>query len=349
MIDLDDQKNLARLDPEGMLAALEDFPEQCHAALGLEPSPPADIGGIERIVTTGMGGSGIVGDLLGRLLKLPVTSNRGYRLPPVDARSLVIGISYSGDTEETLSSIKIALERGARLLLISSDGELERLAKGHGVPFIKIPGGLQPRAALGYLLVPVLKLLSGAGLFSEGELLRLPEFLQGMKTRWGRTVPLGDNRAKRLAQGLYGKIPLIYGVEGTTDAVALRWKTEVNENGKQLAFWNTFSELNHNEIVGFERADLLPNMRVILLRSELDHRRNQVRLEIMKELLDRRGVGYEEVQAAGEGRLAQLFSLVHLGDFVSVYLALLGGIDPTPIKPIEKFKERLRRWSSTGG
>jgi len=347
MINLDDREALARLDPGGMLAILEDFSEQCRAALELEPSIPVDLSGPERMITTGMGGSAIVGDLLERLIELPVTANRGYRLPPLDERSLVIGISYSGNTEETLSTVELALKRGIRLLLVSSDGELEQLAYEHNVPLIKVPGGLQPRAALGYLLLPLLRLLSLAGLFSEGELLRLPDFLNKIGARWGRAIPLEDNWAKRLAQGLYGKIPLIYGVEGTTDVAALRWKTEINENGKQPAFWNYFPELNHNEIVGFERADLLPNMRVILLRSALDQQRNRARLEITKLSLKERGIEYEEAWAAGEGRLEQLLSLIHLGDFVSVYLALLNGVDPTPIRPIAELKEQLRRWGST--
>jgi glucose/mannose-6-phosphate isomerase len=349
MIDLDDREALERLDPGGMLIAVEGFPEQCRAALELAPSTPLDLKGIERIIAAGMGGSGIVGGLLGRLIGLPVSANRGYGLPPVDGQSLVIGISYSGDTEETLSSVKVALERGARLLLISSDGELERLAEEHGLPLIKVPGGLQPRAALGYLLLPILRVLSEAGLFSEEELLRLPDLLQEIGAHWGCAVPLRDNLAKELARRLHGGVPLIYGVEGTTDVAALRWKTQINENSKQPAFWNVIPELCHNEIVGFERADLLSNVRVILLRSDLDYQRNLTRLEIMKLFFKGRGVEYEEARAAGEGRLAQLLSLIYLGDFVSVYLALLNGVDPTLVRPIAEFKERLRRWSSTEG
>ncbi|MFQ6118001.1 MAG: SIS domain-containing protein, partial [Candidatus Bipolaricaulia bacterium] len=196
---------------------------------------------------------------------------------------------------------------------------------------------------------PILKVFAAAELYPEGELRHLPEFLQKIGSRWRRTAPLADNPAKGLARWLYGQVPLIYGVGGTTDVAALRWKTQTHENAKQLGFWNMIPELCHNEIVGFERADLLSNMRVILLRSASDHPRNRARLEILRPFLKERGVEYEEVWAAGEERLAQLLSLIHLGDFVSAYLALLNGVDPTPVRPIAEFKERLRQWSSTEG
>jgi len=344
MTDLDCREALSRLDPQGMLSAVEGFPEQCREALELVPSPPLDLEGIEGIIATGMGGSGIVGDLLGRLIELSVTVNRSYGLPSVNERSLVIGLSYSGDTEETLSSVKLALEGGARLLLVSSGGKLRRLARERDIPFIEVPSGLQPRAALGYLLLPLLRALAEAGLFPEEELCRLPDFLQELGARWGSTVPLDDNPAKRLAQWLHGAIPLIYGVEGGTDVAALRWKAQLNENSKQPAFWNAVPELCHNEIVALERAS---GFKVILLRSALEHPRNRARLEILQSLLEKHGVEWEEAWAVGAGRLAQLLSLIHLGDFISVYLALLNGVDPTPVRPIAELKERMRQWSST--
>ncbi|MFQ6090593.1 MAG: bifunctional phosphoglucose/phosphomannose isomerase, partial [Candidatus Bipolaricaulia bacterium] len=255
----------------------------------------------------------------------------------------VVGLSYSGDTEETLSSLGMALGQGARVLCISSGGELERLAAREALPFVKVPAGLQPRAALGYLLLPILKVLSRIGLL-EQELDHLPEALRRAAAGWGPEVPVEANRAKRLAGWLYRKIPVIYGVEGTTAAVALRWKTQINENGKQPAFWNSVPELCHNEIVALERADLLPHMRVVLLRSPLDHQQNQRRIEIMQELLEERGIDHEEVSVEADGKLLQLLSLVYLGDLVSVYLALQGGVDPTPVKLIVDFKERLRQF-----
>lgn len=344
MLDLDDPKSFAGLDKHGNLAVLEAFPDQCEHALRLgdEVPLPPELGRVRLIVTTGMGGSGITGDLLARLIELPTIAYRGYGLPQVGRETLVIGISYSGDTEEALSSVKLAMERGTRLVCVSSGGALERLALEHSLPFIKVPGGLQPRAAVGYLLLPCLRLLCRLGLSGlEEELANLPPTLEALKDQWAAAVPLKANRAKQLAQGLYKKIPLIYGVEGTTDATALRWKTNINEDSKQPAFWNSFPELCHNEIVALEGAELLPQMKVVLLRSEYDHPRNRQRIGILEDLLAERRIGYEEVLAEGRGKLAQLLGLVYLGDFVSFYLAMLNGVDPTPVRLIEEFKSRL--------
>jgi glucose/mannose-6-phosphate isomerase len=344
MIDLDDREALASLDEQGKLALLEGFPDQCAEALrlGEEMALPGGLREVERIVTTGMGGSGIAGDLLARLVELPVTAHRGYGLPRVDRETLVIGISYSGDTEETLSSVSLAIQQGAKLVCVSSGGELTRLARERKLPLIRVPGGLQPRAAVGYLLLPLVGLLSRAGLSKLGEeLSALPGALAALRSNWAGAVPLERNRAKQLAQGLYSKIPLIYGVEGTTDVAALRWKTEINEDSKQPAFWNAVPELCHNEVVALERAELLPQAKVILLRSEHDHPRNTRRIEILAGLLAERGIEHEEVRAEGKGKLAQLLGLVYLGDFVSFYLAMLNGVDPTPVELIAEFKRRL--------
>lgn len=345
---LDDLSFLARLDQGGLLVALEGFPEQCARAIEIEEEPPLSAS-FERLIVTGMGGSGIAGELLASSiafdLSVPVSAYHGYSLPAVGPEALVIAISYSGETEETLSAVEKALEAKARVVCLASGGELERLARERKLPFIKAPSGLQPRAALGYLLLPVLGLLDRLGCCQlRGELARLPEALTELRKRWRASSPEAGNRAKQLARGLYRKIPLVYGVEGATSAVALRWKTQINENSKQPAFWNVVPELCHNEIVGFEGAELLPNMKVIFLRSGLDHPRNLVRIDLLKELLAARGVEQEEVFAEGEGRLAQLFSLIYLGDFVSFYLAMLNGVDPSQVASISELKRRLGRW-----
>jgi len=350
--ELDDLSFLARLDRGGLLLALEGFPEQCAHALELEEEPPlspSQGSGFERLIIVGMGGSGIAGELLASSLAadlpMPVSVHHGYDLPAIGPEALVIALSYSGDTEETLSAVRQALQAQARVVCLSSGGELERLSREHNLPFIKVPSGLQPRAALGYLLLPVLSLLDRLGYCRlRAELQGLPQALRGLRERWRADSPEEGNRAKQLARWLYRKIPLIYGVEGTTAAVALRWKTQINENCKQPAFWNAVPELCHNEIVGFEGAGLLPNARVLFLRSSFDHPRNRARIEILKELLAARGVEQEEVFAEGEGRLAQLFSLIYLGDFVSFYLAMLNGVDPSPVALIAELKRRLGHW-----
>jgi glucose/mannose-6-phosphate isomerase len=352
MFNLDDLESLAELDRGGMRSVLEEFPDQCRRALELGERVllPHGFERVERIVTTGMGGSGIAGDLLARLIELPVIAHRGYGLPHVDEETLVIAVSYSGNTEETLSSLDLAVQQGAKLLCVSIGGELERLTLEYNLPFIKVPGGLQPRAALGYLLLPLLKLLCRLGLSElEDELVALPQALGIFKERWAAEVPLKANRAKQLARRLYRRVPLIYGVEGTTDVVAFRWKTGINENSKQPAFWNSVPELCHNEIVALERAELLPHMKIVLLQSGYDHARNRRRIEILEKLFTERLIEHEEIRAEGEGKLTQLLSLVYLGDFVSFYLAMLNNVDPTPVELIAEFKRRLGQQAWAGG
>lgn len=355
MIDLDDWQVLEHRDPKGMLKVLEGFPEQCERALelGREFPLPPELAEFERLAIVGMGGSGIVGDLLRRLLPLPVTVHRGYEAVATASsleKTLIIGVSYSGNTEETLSALErlqglAGKEAKVNVICLSSGGQLERLAEGRGWPFLKIPGGIQPRAALGYLLLPILGLLARLGRFPEGEFEGLIPALQRLSEELSPGRPTGENRAKQLARWLFGGVPLIWGVEGTTDVAAFRWKTQLNENGKQPAFWNVLPELCHNEIESLWKRELLLEQRVVFLASAHDHPRNRLRRQLMKELLEERGIPSIEVAPpapAGGGKLAELLGLIYLGDFVSVYLGLLNGVDPTPVELIEEFKRRLK-------
>lgn len=346
MIDLDDMNAIKEYDKGNMLGALESFPKQCREALkiGEEFEVPEDFTNFDKIIATGMGGSGIVGDLLRRFLKFPTFVSRGYNVPQfVDEKTLLVAISYGGNTEETISSLENGLKRTEKVLCISSDGQLKARAEEEELPFIKIPSGFQPRAALGYLLLPILKVLSRTGRFQDGdELGGLIEALKESSEELGQGRPTKQNQAKQIARGLFGKIPLIYGVEGNTDVVARRWKTQFNENSKQHAFWNSIPEMDHNEIVGFEKAELMPNCKVILLRNDYDTDRNRSRLEIMGTILKRKGVETEEVWATGESELSQILSQIYLGDFVSFYLAILNKEDPTLIRLIKDIKELLK-------
>jgi len=332
------------LDSAGMLAVLGRFPDQCREGLALGEGVAAErLAGFSRIVTVGMGGSGIAGSLLAAFLPVDVVSVRGYALPPwVGEESLVVALSYSGDTEETLSAFSEALPRTRRLLAVSSGGALGALCAVRGISWIKIPSGYQPRAALGYLLFPLLGLFQRLGLISGltkvfPELDRLAQDLAPNNE---------ENEAQRLARTLHGRVPLVYGA-GPTAPVALRWKTQVNENAKQPAFWAELPELCHNEVVGWDLSErVLPQATTVFLRTEHDHPRVQARIEILQSLLSARGLPWMEVHGRGEGVLAQTFSLLCLGDWVSVYLALLNGVDPTPVAIIRELKDRLGTWSS---
>ena len=340
-----DWEKLRELDRDGMLDVIEKFPEQCREALerGREAELPRKLSGFRRILVCGMGGSGITGDLLGLALpEMEVITARDYRVPPyIGEETLLVAVSYSGNTEETLSAFLDGLKRTGRAMGISSGGRLQELCRERGVPWIGIPKGFQPRAALGHLLFTLLGALEGLGLRAEG----LDEAL-GVISWMSRELSPGNtpNRAQGIAEKLHGKIPVIYGASGLTAPLAFRWRTQINENAKQPAFSAELPELCHNEIVGYELSwRKFPKLTRVFLRTSHDHPRVGLRVEILRDVLRRRGLPFLEVSGEGEGRLAQLLSLLYLGDWVSVYLALLNGVDPTPVRPIAELKERLSR------
>ncbi|MGC9530032.1 MAG: bifunctional phosphoglucose/phosphomannose isomerase [Candidatus Bipolaricaulaceae bacterium] len=338
-------------DRSGMVRVVQEFPGQCRQALtaGEAVQLPEELAGFSRIVCVGMGGSGITGDLLARLLPVEVIACRSYRLPRhVGQESLLVGVSYSGNTEETLTAFADGLARTSRAVGISSGGRLAELCRRRRIPWIQIPAGFQPRAALGHLLFTLVGALGklGADPVNPAKALAV---LAAQARELGPERP--DNPALALAQELHGRVPLIYGAAGRTAPVALRWKTQVNENAKQPAFWAELPEACHNEIVGYELTGrIFPQASVLFLRTAHDHPRIGDRVEVLKEVLERRELPYHEVWGRGEGEVAQLFSLLYLGDWVSLYLALLNRTDPTPVRPIEELKERLAQlpWEGQG-
>lgn len=338
-------------DPGEMLTALWNLPEQCEEALaiGRKVKLPAGYNSVSNIVVTGLGGSAIGGDFL-RLfvsdkIKVPVVVNRDYILPGfIDSSTLLFAVSYSGNTEETLSAYSQAHEKGARIIVLTNGGKLRDLAQRDGYPVITVPTGISPRAATGYLLIPTLAVLESLGLLGDlsVEIAEMTAILRNIREKIKPEVPTEQNLAKQVANRLFGKIPVIWAACGNTEAVATRWKGQINENGKAPAYWNMFPELNHNEIVGFEQpVELLRQLEIIILRDKHDHQRVQKRMEITKEIVINTVSGVTEIWSTGEGRLARLFSLTYIGDFMSVYLATLYGTDPTPVKNIDFLKNRL--------
>lgn len=344
MRELDDKAFLTKYDKEGMIFVLDRFVDQCKEAIKTGERFDFPItADIDQIIICGMGGSAMAGEIAKRFAQIPLFVNRSYDLPIfIDRHTLLVAISYSGNTAEALSSLAQGIERGAMMFTISSGGKMEEIARTRGIRSLKVPSGYQPRAAMGYLALPLLITLSRMDLLKDvGSWEDLLEGLDKVRTRCTYTAPTKENPAKQLARTLSGRIPLIYGTVDDTDFIAMRWKTQFNENAKQPAFWNVFPELNHNEILALVRADLLANQYVLLLQNDYDRRENRDRMEIMMTLFERYKVPFTEVKAEGESELAQILSQIYLGDYVSYYLALLNEVDPTPVVLIEEFKQAL--------
>jgi glucose/mannose-6-phosphate isomerase len=352
IVNLDDLDYFKQIDAQNMLGHIDDLPLQLAGAWehALSVSLPLDAGGVRQIAVCGMGGSSISGELLAALVadtcQVPIISVQTYDLPAsvCGPDTLVIAISHSGNTEETLAATRQAIDRGARLLAITTGGALARMVVEAGGAAPVYQYASQPRAALGWLYGQVLGYLSRLGLIDDMQaaveesidLLRRGIRGMGAENRTSRNV------AKRMAGQLVGRIPVIWGA-GLLAPVARRWKTQINENAKSVAYAETMPELNHNAVVGLEFPDpLLRKTAVVQLLSErYDHPRVALRHQATFELLLREAVMADQVKARGETRLAQQLNLIQFGDYVSYYLAMAYGIDPTPVENIAAIKEQL--------
>jgi len=350
---LESVEKIRSFDPENMYNYIFDFPEQLARAHNIGISwkiDPKLFLDIKNIVLIGMGGSAIGGDLarsyLNYKLEVPFHICRHYKLPEfVDDESLVIASSYSGNTEETLSALDDALDRKAMIAAISTGGMMADVCKINGIPMATLPGGMQPRAALGFSFVPILILLEKVKLVPAmvNEITGTIEKLKVYRQEYIEDAPIKNNAAKKLAEKLQGKIVMVYSGPTLTNAVAVRWKGQICENAKTLAFANQFAEFNHNELVGW--SDLTrryaENLAVVILRDKDDHPQIKKRMDIVKPLIEDTGTEVIEVESRGTGELERMFSLIQIGDFVSYYLAILNKQDPTPVVTIEMLKAAL--------
>lgn len=350
MLGLDGPEALAG-DTLGLVRGMGDsvaaFDESRRAAEGVALPFPLDAA--TEIAVCGVGGSGVAGDLvLGAYrerLRLPMSVVRDYYLPGwIGERTLVVLSSYSGDTEETLTLASQALERNCLCVAVTSGGKLGSFYAAEGVPVIALPPGLQPRAALLRLLVPVVVLLDRMqALPSLGsELEEARETLSAAVATLGPDVPESSNPAKQLARALQGGVPLFWGAE-LTAPVAARWRTQVNENAKLPAYSSVLPELDHNELVGFSGTppELQKLMRLVMLRDPRNHRQVQRRFDLTRELVESHVDRALSIEGEGRSALARMLDLVMLGDYTSLYLALLRGVDPGPVEMIERLKARL--------
>jgi len=349
---LDNELKIKELDPNGMVGHLREFPEQIITGRELARGiflDSIDIDRVKNIVVCGMGGSAIGGDLVKSyaidILHVPMIINRDYTLPAfVNEDSLVIGSSYSGNTEETLESFAEAGNRRAQRIVITTGGKIAKIAEAENLPIIMIPGGLPPRAALGYSFSPMLTLFEELGLIPDqsAEIEETYNSLQIGIQEFDLTSPTSENTAKALAFALFKKLPLVYSDSFHFDSVAVRFRGQINENSKQLAYSALLPENNHNELVGWNRVDYLKDVLIaIWLKDAETHKRVDFRMDFMAEVMDELGVESIIIESVGESLLARMFSLIQLGDWASYYLAILNEVDPLPVKIIDRLKSEL--------
>jgi glucose/mannose-6-phosphate isomerase len=346
-----DIEKITMIDKANMLDGLAWFPEQIKEALTItEAVQRFNFLKIDNVVVAGMGGSAISGDIMLSLfrdkLDVPLIVNREYDLPKwVNKDTLVICISYSGNTDETLSSFKIASQKKCKILCISTGGKLQDLAEKRGIPFIKIPAGIQPRAATAYLLFPSIIFLKKIGLLKtaiETDIEETIAVTSDFVTLNKKEVPEENNLAKQLAKEIFNTIPQIYGW-GVYTPIAIRWRHQLNENSKIIARSDIVPECNHNDIVGWSgNPDISKQFSCILFRDKNEETIDMTtRLNFMRDLFHNTAGNVIEVSPKGKSQLAKMMYLMCLGDFTSCYLAVLRGINPSPVDIITELKKRL--------
>lgn len=349
-MDLDDRKSLQDNDPAGMGVRLSELPIQCRTAWQITEQwvPPEEYRDVESAVILGMGGSAIGGDLLRALVaaacQVPIHLLRDYPLPRfVGPRTLVIASSFSGDTEETLFAFQEALQRGAKVLAITTGGKLAQLAEGAGIPLLTFNYPPPPRGATGFSLVLLLGVFYHLGLIPDpaSDLEEGIALLENGISQFREEVLTAQNMAKQLAGKVHNRIAVIWGAEHL-DPVARRWKTQFNENSKQAAVFEAIPEIHHNAVVGLRfPPHLAENIFIVLLTSALHHPRNLLRVKVTSEVLSEQDVPHQVVPVQGESHLAQALWGVLLGDYTSLYLAALNGVDPSEIEVIGHIKKRM--------
>ena len=343
---LDNLQVVAQKDPAGALkVAAEQYTQARFGATVFNQDH--DDRQITSLVVTGMGGSALAALVAKVWLKndltIPFEIIRGYDLPKyVSNQTLVIASSYSGNTEETISALGQAKAAGAQIGVIASGGRLIDIVGESSIAHVRLPSGLQPRMAVIYNLRALIALLETFGVITDksAEIESLADWLGSETARWIAEVPFEENIAKQLAEEAVGKTPVFYG-GALTAPLAYKWKISWNENAKNVAFWNEYPEFNHNEFMGWVSHPIEKPFAVFDLRSSLEHPQIQKRFEISDRLLSGKRPKATVVQLSGDSLIAQLLWGSILADFVSIYVAILNGVDPTPVELIEKLKHEL--------
>ncbi len=358
---LDDAARIIAIDSSNMCGIADKFAGLCEEALVLgerfeipekvrvNPKITIVYSRPSQIIVVGMGGSAMGGDLLRSWLldrcPIPIETCRDYHLPGyAGSGTLVVAVSYSGNTEETLNAFLEAVERGCMTISISSGGLLKKLTIRLGLPYLQIPSGYPPRSAIPFLFFPLASVLMKMDVISsfDAEAIEAINTLKTLRKEIGVASATDVNPSKRLAVSLEGLVPMVCGF-GQFEAVASRMKTQFNENSKTPAKFEFFPELNHNETLGWTGPKNLTGVfGVVIIRSDDEPVEIKARIEITKELVFSQGAGVvTEIWSRGSGRLARMLSVMYIGDFASIYLGVLYGVDPTSMSIIEGLKRRL--------
>lgn len=350
-MNLDDFKSFPNIDTQNFLSYVDALPDQLQKAWELgQALPLPDWQGIQQVVIAGMGGSAIGGDLLEAYSRLtcrvPIVVHRDYDLPAWarGPQTLCIASSHSGNTEEVLSSFKVALASGCRCLSISTGGKLAQASKEAGTPLWTFVHAGQPRTAVGFSFGLLLALLRRLELIPDpsSELTNAIHAMQEQQPHLQAHVPVVKNPAKRMAGQLIGRWVTVLG-SGILAPVARRWKCQISEVGKAWAQFEYLPEADHNTLAGTQQpAELLPRMMVLFLRAPSDHSRNRLRAEITRQVFMLDGFNTDFIDAQGETPLAHLWTCLHFGDYATYYLAMAYDVDPTPITVMESLKEQLK-------
>jgi len=363
---LDNLNSIRKVDKSDALGILLKLPESCGEAV--EATRRLDLPSTVRVsdrrvihyrqpkkvLVVGMGGSAIGGDLLRcwltGVVNVPIDVCRDYHIPAYTGQdTLVFAVSYSGNTEETVSSFLESVERGCAVISITSGGLLERYSNSLGIPLVKLPAGMPPRYAIPYLFFPLIVLSQKLGVIPGGddEIKEAISVLGKVREEIKPENLTDKNISKKIALSLRGKVPAIYGF-GAYTAVALRMKTQFNENSKTMSVFDRFPELDHNEIVGWEAPlEVTRRFSVILIRDEVEPPPIRTRIEVTEGLIRAKAAGVHEVWCRGKSTLAKMLSAIYIGDFASFYLAILNEVDPTPVSVIDRMKAELQRRTDT--
>jgi glucose/mannose-6-phosphate isomerase len=352
-VDLDDWKSFPKVDRSDLLGRVERFALDLAQGWGnaRKAAPSFRKGGryVSSVILAGMGGSAISGEIVAdsfrQAMPVPMVVVQDYELPAFARReTLVIASSYSGGTEESLSMFEDAVRRGCRVVGITSGGKLKARLTEEGLPCFSLPEGIQPRAAMPFLLPPVVEVLDRAELIAGAPSMEESVRVAAEIVRsCARGRPSRQNKAKRLASSLSGGTPVVF-AEGVLRAAALRWRTQFNENPKVIARDDVFPASNHNDINAWGGDPRARDFRVVILRDPKGRERTARRVELTKKLALRGNAGsVVEFEARGQSALARSISAVVFGDLVSVYMAIGKGVDPTPVDVIRRLKDELAK------